>query len=460
MVQKDTVQRRASSRFTTGTNKILSYTMGDIDEDLKQEENKWKPQPWQLEPYSDRRSKIILLTGSAGGGKSAVLCAKAHRVCSAYPGAYVLGVRKTRESMNSSMALFLEEEIIKSAAIHNKSKSEFVYPNGSRLKYLGMNNIKQSENVRGIGRTAGVDFIICDEATQLTEKDFGELLGRLRAKTMGWRQIMLATNPDAPGHWIYQRLILGGEATVIASSASMNKFVDDEYRETLKTLPTILRKRLAEGLWVSAEGLVFDSFNAHNNVIPRFKIPKDWRRIGSIDFGYENPSVVQWWAIDEDNRMYMYREIYKTKVIAADLARMIKKYSQYETGHKIQIQWVADHQADQRATLRRHNILTKRSSKKVMDGINLVNDRLKVQGDGHPGVFLFDDALVETDNALKEKYLPTSTAEEFTGYVWKKKPDGGVTDEPDKKNDHGMDALRYAIVEVHKPKMKLYSTNY
>ena len=421
----------------------------EIKLEVKEEDKPWKPQPWQYRAYNDRQSEVLLLTGSAGGGKSALLCAKAHRICQAYPGAFVLAVRKTRESMTASTALFLEDQIIKTSAKHNKSQSEFTYPNGSILKYAGMNGPKERERIRSIGRTGGVDFIFCDEANQLTEADYEELTARLRGTATGWKQIMLGTNPDDPNHWINKRLIRKGEATVVKSTAYMNKYVDDQYRRMLERLTGLRYERLVLGNWVSAEGLVYDNWDDSVNLIDSFKIPKEWKRIGSIDFGFQNPTVAQWWAVDNDNKMHMYREIYQTGLLAGDLAAMIQEYSKDED-----VLWVADHAAAERATLRRRGVATKTASKKVNDGINVVNDRLRPQGDT-PGIMLCRDSLVATDKELEKSYLPTCTAEEITGYVWDRKEDGSITDKPLKQNDHGCDALRYAAVEVFKPRMKL-----
>ena len=31
----------------------------------------------------------------------------------------------------------------------------------------------------------------------------------------------------------------------------------------------------------------------------------------SVDFGFTNPIVIQWWAEDPDGRLYLYRELYR-----------------------------------------------------------------------------------------------------------------------------------------------------
>ena len=55
-----------------------------------------------------------------------------------------------------------------------------------------------------IGRAGGLDFVWMEEANRFrfTEKDFEELLTRLRGTAVPWRQIQMTTNPDAPTHWL------------------------------------------------------------------------------------------------------------------------------------------------------------------------------------------------------------------------------------------------------------------
>ena len=403
----------------------------------------WVPQTWQVDPFHDRESRIVLLTGSAGGGKSALALAKAHQVCLSYPGVFCLVIRKTRESMTSGSALFLESEIINGQATHKKYESSFVYANGSRIKYSGMATPREATRLKSVGRKGGVEFIVIDEATELTSDDFDILRSRLRGPMMPWRQIVLATNPDAPSHWIYQRLIEGGGASVYYSSAADNAYLPEGYEDDLNQLSGVMYDRMAKGLWVSAQGVVHSNWNPDVNLVKRFQIPDDWTLVGSIDFGFENPTCVQWWAVDGDKRMYLYREVYATRMPVNDLADIIK--AQDDHGR---VRWVADHSASDRATLARAGITTKPANKGVERGLTSVNHRLRVQGDGKPRMMLFEDALMATDSRLKRKHFPASTAQEFPQYVWDKRLDGAILDRPLKQHDHGMDAARYAAVFV------------
>ena len=104
------------------------------------------PLPWQVAPWLCT-DPILLLTGSAGGGKSHLAAENLHGFCLRYPGAMALMVRKTRESMINSTVLFLQRHVIgpDPHVVHLPSKHRFEYRNGSILAYGGMADEAQRE---------------------------------------------------------------------------------------------------------------------------------------------------------------------------------------------------------------------------------------------------------------------------------------------------------------------------
>jgi phage terminase large subunit len=406
--------------------------------------NTFSPLQWQIEPWKCQ-DPIMLLTGSAGGGKSRVAGEKLHGYCKRYPNAMALMIRKTRNSMTNSTTLFMDRTVIGQdpQVTHYSSKSRFEYSNGSILAYGGMANEDQREQIRSIGQDGALDIVWMEEAHKFTESDFNEILARMRGKSASWMQVMLSTNPDAPTHWIYQRLIKGLQAKVFYSGALDNEHNPKEYINNLALLTGILKQRLVEGKWVQAEGVVYEGFRTDTHVIDRFEIPKDWIRFRAVDFGYTNPMVVQWWAVDPDGRMYLYREIYKTNLLVEDAAQQIKELSKDE---KI-ITTVCDHDAEDRATLEKHGIPTQRAKKAVNLGIQAVERRLRKAGDGKPRLFLFNDALVEIDRKLENNKKPTCLIDEMPAYIWPVSKSGrALKEEPVKDNDHSCDAMRYSVM--------------
>jgi phage terminase large subunit len=324
----------------------------------------------------------------------------------------------------------------------NKTEGTFYYENGSVLYTGGMKDDAQREALRSIGQDGSLDIVWIEEANAFTRMDLDELLARMRGKAAPWQQIILTTNPDVPTHWINQDLIIGGQASVYYSSAHDNPHNPPVYLEILKRLTGVLYQRLALGRWVQAEGVVYDEWDAGLHLIDPFPIPAHWKRYRVIDFGYTNPFVCLWIAEDPDGRLYLYREIYMTQRLVEDHARQILEL---DKGERIEFT-VADHDAEDRATLERHGVPTVPAIKDVSPGIQAVKQRLNKAGDGKPRLYILRGALVEEDSMLRAARKPLCTHDEILAYAWPKGVDGKpVKEQPVKIDDHGMDGLRYIV---------------
>jgi PBSX family phage terminase large subunit len=245
--------------------------------------------PWQLEALEDQ-SYTVLLTGSAGGGKSRVGLEMLHRYLQRNPGATGLMMRKAREWAEKSIAPFMRQTVIgqsgRHIAIHKKADKLFEYANGSTLYYGGMKDDDQRESIRSIGGDGGLDIALFEEANAFTEDDYNEIIGRVRNTAGAYRQIILMTNPDAPTHWINRRLIIGQEAKVFYSSALDNPHNAPEYVENLNKMTGLLYDRLVLGKWVQAEGVIYDNFSVEHNVTDEAEYNADWRVVWGVDDGY------------------------------------------------------------------------------------------------------------------------------------------------------------------------------
>lgn len=358
-----------------------------------------------------------------------------------------LMMRKQRQSMTNSTVLFMEKTVIGAdpGVRHFPSKFRFEYENGSILAYGGMDGDEQKEQIRSIGAQGGLHICWLEEANRFTEEDFNEIMARMRGSGVDWRQIMLTTNPDAPMHWIYRRLIVHKEATTYYSRARDNTYNPSEYEGNLQKLTGVTKERLAEGRWVQAEGAVYPEFDPIEiHIIDPFDIPADWRRIRCCDFGLTNPFVCLWFAIDPDGRMFLYREIYMTQRTVNTHSKLINELSE---GEEIEIT-ICDWDAEDRLTLEENGIFNIQAEKDILRGVGLVRDRLQLQLDGRPRFSIFRTCLVEVDEQLRDR-KPVSVTEEFPSYAWAKNPDGTAKkDAPAKINDHAMDAVRYAVCYV------------
>ena len=74
--------------------------------------------------------------------------------------------------------------------------------------------------------------------------------------------------------------------------------------------------------------------------------------------------------------------------------------------------------------------------------------RLRVASDGKLRIHLMRDALVDRDEPLADRSLPTRTEEEIESYVWDLSNGRRKGEVPVDKDNHGMDCLRYLTAHV------------
>lgn len=412
----------------------------------------------------------LLYAGPAGTGKSKCLLEKLHAVALKYPGMRGLIVRKTLASLGSTALVTYEEHVAKEHLLNGEVKwfggsakeaACYRYSNGSRIVVGGMDKAMKI-------MSSEYDVVYAQEATELTEEDWEAITTRLRNGKMPYQQIIADANPDVPTHWLKIRCDTG-KTHYIRSRHEDNPILfhqgpdgpgalttaGEAYMAKLDALTGVRYQRLRKGIWCAAEGLVYEEFDPQVHLHRRIgRPPISWTRYVTVDFGYTNPMVVQFWAEDEDGRLYLYRELYQTKTTVEDMAPKILKAMNLKHEPRPRM-IICDHDAEGRATLEKHlGMSTKAAKKTVEDGIQAVKMRLRPsEVDGRPRLYLCEDALVERDKELSDRKKPTCSIEEIVGYIWdrgthKAQLDGKPPKEqPVKEDDHGMDAMRYMIAE-------------
>lgn len=399
-----------------------------------------------------RRDPEVVLSGPAGTGKSRGVLEKVHACAEKYPGSRHLMVRKTRASLTSTGLITFEKNVLPPGAAEiNYQQAR--YPNESVIVFGGMD--KSSKIM-----SSEYDTIYVQEATELTEGDWEDLTTRLRWGRMPYQQMLADCNPGPPSHWLKRRAN-DGRTLMLESRHEDNPTLwtgsewtgrGKDYLAKLDALSGARQKRLRHGIWAAAEGMVYDRYDPAVHLIPRFDVPAEWPRVWSIDFGFTNPFVWQVWAMDPDGRLYRILEIYKTQTLVEDHALMIRRVCK-EHKEPRPVVVICDHDAEDRATLERHlgHIIgpTQPAFKSISPGIQAVQRRLRKAEDGKPRLMLLRDSLVERDAALDDIRRPCCTEEEIEGYVWPQAGAGRTTDLPPvKKDDHGMDGMRYTVACV------------
>lgn len=395
------------------------------------------------------RSKGVfeqIIAGPAETGKTWACLQLVDAMLWKYAGAQGVIARKTYNSLVGSAIRTYQRIIGPESPIKpygNNRPEWYDYPNGSRLWVAGLDN---ADKLLSSER----DFIYVNQAEELTLDDWEKLATRVtgRGAVMPYTRLFGDCNPGPPTHWIKHRSTL----SLLESKHEDNPVLYDDAGQiteqgkrtmaVLDALTGMRKERLRHGRWVQSEGVIYEQFDARVHVINAFRVPPDWPRLLSVDFGFTNPFVCQFWAIDGDGRLYRYREIYRTQRLVEDHARRILELLAKD-GNPPLAGIICDHDAEGRATLERYlGIATTPAIKDVQAGIQSVMARLRVQADGLPRLFLVRDALDEHDQELIDKKKPCCTEEEVGNYRWK---DHAAREEPVKEDDHGCDGTRMVV---------------
>lgn len=400
--------------------------------------------------------------GPAGTGKTFGILYYIHILLLTYPGARFLVARKYNTDLaGSAMATFRDNVLDEREKIiyfgGNKIRpAEFMYPNGSELVVNGLDK-------PGKVKSMEFDGIYINEATEcsLDDIEFCRMrLGRRKNVKLPHQKLIMDFNPDAPTHFLNQRMNDGITRRILSRHEDNPYFFDlqtNDWTEAgrnyiegvLGGLTGVRLARYRYGVWAAADGTVYEKeWDRAKNVIEPVALPVSYPRYLSIDFGYTNPFVCKWYAEDPDGRLICYREIYKTKTLVEDHAKQIKELSRWGQpgGDPLPRAIICDHDAEDRATLSRHlGLMTIPAHKTVSDGIQAVAARLRPAGDGQPRLMYFRNCLVDPDPELVLAKKPKCTVEEFDSYVWDTRNGAKRGEQPVKESDHGMDADRYMV---------------
>lgn len=419
------------------------------------------------------RDAEILLSGPAGTGKSRACLEKIHSMALLNPGMRGLICRKTATSLSSTALVTWRRFVIHESLLAGdvwfyggsaQEPPQYRYKNGSVISIGGLDRVEKI-------MSSEYDVIFVQEATEVTENDWEMITTRLRNWQISFQQILADCNPSYPTHWLKMRCD-DGRTTMMETYHEDNPILFDkngeitergaDYISKLDRLTGVRFLRLRQGRWVAAEGVIYEDFQPDTHVLDRmpvtgmecdrFGVPLEWPRYWSVDFGFVHPFVLQCWARDDDGRLYLYREIYRTHktvdVHARTILNIVAPKDAQGFRHWVEPRpraIVCDHDAEGRAVLERElDMSTEPAHKSVLEGIDAVQVRMKLQLDGKPRVFLIRDAVVDKDPDLDESGKPTCTLEELPGYVWSDK----TKEQPVKEDDDGCDAMRYVVAEM------------
>lgn len=257
-------------------------------------------------------------------------------------------------------------------------------------------------------------------------------------------------------NWTYDELWVAAKTDpnilVIQVSMDENTYLHSgEIEQFISTLSVDDREARRHGKFVAMGGLIYKSFTPENIVDPVLKTPfwahiqKNWMHFLMMDHGFNNPTCWLWGATDGDDRILIYDEWYRSGLVVKEHAEIVMDRCR-ELG-VVPSYCVGDPSIAQTDGISGINVQTEYAN----NGIIIIpgNNRVEVGID-----------LVSMSFKTKRLFITrncTNLLKELPKYRWsqwassKMKDERNAKEQPNKKDDHACDALRYGIAS--RPKL-------
>ena len=320
------------------TQDVIDEAPKSIQEHISQQKVIFKPNQGPQTEFLAAPEREVFYGGARGGGKSYAMLIDPLRYCHKENHRALL-IRRTmpelRDLINHSQRLYSRAF---PGAKWREQEKEWRFPSGAKIEF------GYAENMTDVLRYQGQSYtwIGIDELPQYPSPDiYNFLRSSLRSVDPNIPVYMRATgNPGNIGsQWVREMFVdpitPNTAFNIEIKTPSGIKYITrrfipaklqdnpylmqtDDYYAMLSSLPEVQRKQFLEGDWDAFEDSAFPEFSKSVHVVEPFEVPKGWHRFRAADWGYSSPACVLWFAIDYDNNLWIYRELY-TKKITADI---------------------------------------------------------------------------------------------------------------------------------------------
>lgn len=316
----------------------------------------------------------------------------------------------------------------------NESLPEITYkPTGQKILFRGLDDpLKITSITVDVGILCWAWF---EEAYQIENFDkFSTVVESIRGsldEPEFFKQITVTFNPWSERHWLKPTFFdedtrlknVYSNTTTFRVNEWLDKVDVDRYEDLYRTNPRRARI-VCDGEWGIAEGLVYDNFVVED--FDWFQIYKKTQfKVHGIDYGFTNdPTALVSAVVDLDNKiLWLYDEHYEKGMLSDDIYKMIVK-KDLETAE-------IKSENDMRMIAELKNKGVKRIVPAVKGPHSIMPGIQYVQG-------------------FKIYIHPSCvhTIEEFNTYTFEQDNEGNWINKPIDKNNHALDALRYALSDL------------
>lgn len=287
--------------------------------------------------------------------------------------------------------------------LHLRSTHEY-FVNGNRIEFISLD---QPTKIRGRKR----DLLFINEANELTFEDWQQLIFRTTER------IIIDFNPSEEFHWIYDRVLTREDVDFYQTTYKDNPFLNSVVVEEIERL-----KDIDENYWrVYGLGERGKSRSLVFNFTTIKDIPQSAKLIAKgLDFGYTNdPTALVETYIDGDN-MYVNELLYRTGMTNQDIAKEFQK---------INID-------------RRDEVFADSAEPKSIEEIYRMGWNIKPTLKGSVNIGI--DMIRRYKLHITEASI--NLIKELRNYKYIEDKNGQLTNKPVDAFNHGLDALRYSVV--------------
>jgi PBSX family phage terminase large subunit len=392
--------------------------------------------PLQAASIRDSQGKINIWEGSIRSGKTiGSLWRWLEHIRHAPGGGQLVMIGKTLQALHRNVILPMQDATqfgpLAQQVRYTQGAPQAVIL-GKPIHMIGASDARSEEKIRGMTGAGGY----VDEATLVPELFWNQLMSRM---SVPGAKIFATTNPDNPSHWLRRDYLMSGSQWVRSFKFTIddNPFLDPDFVESQKAMyHGLYYRRFINGEWVAAEGAVYDMWDRERDVVDILPAIRQWLCI-SVDYGTSNPLHALLLGLGADEKLYVAAEWrYDGRANLAQLtdAQYADKLEAWLASEPVRgwpiiipNYWVVDPSAlSFRTELRNRGIVQTEAVNKVLDGIRLVSN---LMGKGKLKVHRSCQYLLD----------------EIDGYSWDDRAALLGEDKPIKVNDHGADALRYAV---------------
>lgn len=289
-----------------------------------------------------------------------------------------------------------------------------------------------------IGSFQGKTFslVYCDEMTLYPESIIDMIDTRLsKPHSMGFASM----NPSHPAHKIKQWVdkAESGDKNYYSLHFTLddNPYVNEDYKKRIRdSLSGVFYKRNYLGLWCLAEGSIFDFFDRKIYVVRKPPTAAEYW-IAAIDYGATNPFCCLLIGVNTGRytqtgkKLWVEKEYYwdpKKEGRQKTNSEFAQAVYEFLEPYAVKSLYCDPSAESFQLELRRRGMHVVDANNDVQNGIQVMVSEMK-----KGNLFICEEC--------------TNTIREIEGYVWDPKAALRGDDEPLKKDDHSVDALRYAI---------------